>query len=180
MVATPTMGSGGIGLDMKKTTSVRADARTIIGLLAKNEAALGQLYQAYAVALPAMKDLWVKLTVDEQHHAQWLEALALQAAVADPPVPCCWPRQAAVESSLEYINRETLRARQPGLTAVAALSIAKDLEDALLEKQFFRAAEGVSPNVKAVFGRLIAATEKHRQVVLDALAKAKASLPEAV
>jgi hypothetical protein len=34
--------------------------------------------------------------------------------------------------------------------------------------------------VKAVFGRLITATEKHRQVVLDALDKAKASLPEAV
>ncbi len=141
---------------------------------------MGDSIKPMPVALPAMMDLWVKLAVDEQHHAQWLETLALQAAVADPPVPCSWPRQAAVESSLEYISRETLRARQPGLTAVAALSIARDLEDALLEKQFFRAAEGVSPNVKAVFGRLIAATEKHRQVVLEALDKAKASLPEAV
>jgi hypothetical protein len=163
---------------MARTLSVTSDALTIVELLARNEVALGRLYQGYAAALPSLSDLWLRLAGEEQHHAEWLRSLTSRIAATDPPSACSWPRRAAVESSLKHIETQVLRANQPGLTVVAALSIAKDLESSLLEKEFFRAVQGICPEVEAVLSRLIAATEKHRQLVVDALKLAKDKLTD--
>jgi hypothetical protein len=152
---------------------LKEDARGVVQMLADHELALKELYQTYATALPSLKDLWLKLAEDEQRHADWLDSLGSGAGGANGPGPGSWPRPAAIETSLKYVRGQIVRARQAQVTLLIALSVAKDLESALLEKEFFKVAQGASPEVRAVLGRLITATETHWQTVTDALNAAK-------
>ncbi len=149
------------------------NTRTIMEMLANHELALKELYQTYAERVPALKDLWLKLAADEQRHSDWLDAVTSKVGPDKLLAPCRWPRPVAIESSLRYVQVQILRARQAEVTPLAALSIAKDLENALLEKEFFKVAEEVCPEVRVVLGRLVAATQKHWQTVAEALDRAK-------
>jgi hypothetical protein len=156
------------------------DPRTIVEMLANHELALKQLYQTYALRFPQFKDLWLKLVADEQHHADWLNSLLAKTGPANPLAPCCWPRPTAIESSLKYIQGEILRARRPEVTSMGALSIARDLESSLLEKEFFKVAQGASPEVREVLGRLVTGTKGHREAIVQALDQAKRDIPDSV
>ena len=156
------------------------DPRTVAEMLATHELALRQLYQAYAQRFPTFKDFWLQLANDEQHHANWLGVLLAKTGPSNPLDPRGWPRPAAIESCLKYVQEQILRAQRSEVTCMAALSIARDIENSLLEKRFFRVAEGASPQVKAVLGRLTGDTERHLQVVLEALNQARRDVPDPV
>ncbi len=160
---------------MERSITLTEDTRTIVEMVANHELALKELYQTYAERVPASKALWLRLVQDEQRHSDWLESLVSGLGSANPLGSCGWPRRAAIESSLEYIQVQILRARQTEVTLLTALSIAKDLENALLEKEFLKVADGACPEVREVFGRLVAGTKKHGQMVTEALAAAKLS-----
>ncbi len=147
--------------------------RSVAQMLVDHELALKELYQTYATMLPSRKDLWLKLADDEQRHADWLESLGPEVGSATGPGSGGWPRPAAVESSLKYIRAQILRARQAQVTLLVALAVAKDLESALLEKEFFKVADEASPETRVVLARLITATQKHWQIVTDAFNVAK-------
>jgi rubrerythrin len=152
---------------------LKQDARNVVQLLMDHELALKELYQAYATALPSLKGLWSKLAADEQRHADWLDSLGPEVGSTPRPGPQGWPRPAAIESSLKYVRAQILRARQAQVTTLTALAVAKDLESALLEKEFFKVVDGAVPEVRAVFDRLVIATEIHWRTVADALDAAK-------
>ena len=146
-----------------------------VEMLADHELALKQLYEAYSAKFPSKKDFWLKLAADEQRHSDWLESLMSKVDTGVPSASGGWPRPAAIESSLKYIREQTVRAKQGEVTLLGAFSIAKDLENALLEKEFFKVADGASPEVRAVLGRLVAATESHWRAVVEALDAAKSA-----
>jgi hypothetical protein len=158
---------------VERSNPLAEDARAIVEMLASHELAIKQLYQTYALRFPSFKDLWLGLAADEQRHADWLGSLVAHLSPANPLAPCGWPRPAAIESSLEYIQVQLLRARRPEFSAVAALSIAKDLENSLLEKEFFKVAQGASPEVREVLGQLVTGTERHWRTVAEALDRAR-------
>ena len=155
------------------------DTGTIVKMLSDHELALKELYQTYAVRIPSLKDLWLRLAEDEQCHSDWLGSLVSKVEAGSFSNPCGWPRPAAIESSLKYIRAQIVRAKQSEVTLLAALSIAKGLESALLEKQFFKVAADACPEVRAVLGRLVIGTQKHWQAVTEALDKAKRGLCDA-
>jgi rubrerythrin len=136
---------------------LKQDARNVVQLLMDHELALKELYQAYATALPSLKDLWSKLAADEQRHADWLDSLGPEVGSTPRPGPQGWPRPAAIESSLKYLRAQILRARQAQVTTLTALAVAKDLESALLEKEFFKVAD-LPPGINRVL-RFVRANE---------------------
>jgi hypothetical protein len=164
---------------LKGATTLTEDTGTIVKMLSDHELALKELYQTYAVRIPSLKDLWLKLAEDEQCHSDWLGSLVSKVEAGSFSNPCGWPRPAAIESSLKYIRAQIVRARQSEVTLLAALSIAKGLESALLEKQFFKVADDACPEVRVVLGRLVIGTQKHRQAVTEALDKAKRGICDA-
>jgi len=161
------------GPTLKGAVPLTEDTRTIVEMLADHESALKDLYQAYAAKIPLLKDLWLKLAEDEQRHSNWLGSLVSKVGADDPPDPRGWPRPAAVASSLKYIRAQIIRAQQTEVTLLVALSIARDLESALLEQELLKVPHGASPEVHAVFGRLVAETKSHRRTIVQALDAAK-------
>ncbi|MCU0917416.1 MAG: hypothetical protein MUC88_23050 [Planctomycetes bacterium] len=152
--------------------------RTIVKMLSDHELALKELYLTYAAKIPSLKDFWLGLAEDEQRHSDWLQSLISAAGTDDSQDLGCWPRFAAVESSLKYIRAQTVRAKQGEIPLLVALAIAKDLESALLEKEFFRVADSTSSEVRAVLGKLVAGTETHGRAVAKALDAAKCAAPD--
>ncbi len=142
-------------------------------LLIEHELALKQLYEVFAVAFPARRDLWLGIAGDEQDHADWLGALRSK----DAPGKQAWFDQRfkpqAIRSSIRYVEQQATKARESRLTQREALSIARDLENALIEKQFSRMSESLPAGVRSVLSEIAAATEGHRQAFSEALAAEK-------
>jgi hypothetical protein len=153
--------------------ALNEETRKTLRLLMEHELALKELYQAYAALFPSRADLWLRLAGDEQHHGDWLHTLLTAAEAAQDQRPCLWPRTAAVEASLRYVRTQIVRAGGAEIPLLTALAVAQDLENALLEKEFFKAAEGVCPEVHKVLDRLVVGTERHWRLVTEALDHAR-------
>ena len=134
----------------------------------KHELALGALYEAFSVALATHGQLWRRLAAEEQSHAEMLESLR-----ADPHVNR-WlhgtgVRVVAIRSSIDYMHSLASRARAGGVSALQAISIAKDMETSLIEEQFSRMTPAWSPSAGSLIAQLVSETERHRLSMLEAL-----------
>jgi len=145
------------------------NAPDVVELLIRYELAIKQLYEAFAAAFADRRSFWQALAQDEQRHADCLSALRsggmldawLQQDVTVKPQ--------ALLSSIAYVDSQAQRAREGNLAPVQALSIAKDLESALLEKQFSKISASVSPEARSMLMDIAAETDRHRMVVTEAL-----------
>jgi rubrerythrin len=134
-------------------------------LLREHEKAIGRLYAAYAHRFPRDREFWLGLAREEQQHAQWVESL--QARVEEDPSSLAVDRfpTGTIELSLAYVNRLTENAGDPHLTRANALSIALDLERALLEHRYFEVFAGNDPQIQRTLQLLRQCTQTHLQKV---------------
>ena len=141
----------------------------ILELLIEHELALKRLYEAFALDFADRRDLWLSLARDEQGHAHGLERLRPQSAEVGRLWFDSGLRPQAVRSSLVYVESQTVRAEGGGLTSIQALSIARDLEDALIENQFSKLSGPANLEVRSVLDELSAETARHRKLLAEAL-----------
>lgn len=78
-------------------------------------------------------------------------------------------RLQAIKSSIGYVESQIARAQEGRLSLVQALSIAKDLEHALIEEQFSRLSDSLHVEAGPILAQLAAETEGHRNVLAEAL-----------
>lgn len=71
-----------------------------------------------------------------------------------------------IELSLAYVNRLTENANAPSLTRTNALSIALDLERALLEHRYFEVFKSDDPRIERTLDLLRQSTQSHQEKVL--------------
>jgi hypothetical protein len=79
----------------------------------------------------------------------------------------------AINTSIGYVENQIARAKEENLSLLQALSIAKYLESALLEKQFFKIQESTPKEIRSVMVSLTDETEKHLNTVVELLASEK-------
>ena len=135
----------------------------LIELLARNETVLSQLYRTYAKRFPAQEAFWNRLTEDELRHADWVHALGLQAAEGAVAFKSRRYTEKTLRGFIAYIKELIPRAEYH--TLVQCLSLALDIEKALIEKKFFVVFAGDSPAFARLLKRLAAATGKHIEAV---------------
>jgi hypothetical protein len=157
---------------------MKEDAAKVLELLIEHELALKHLYQAYASALAESRELWHTLAGDEQGHADRL------AHLRDEPAFDQWISQEshvkpqALRSSIDYVGSQISRAQGGRLSRMQALAVAKDLEDALIDRQLLLPAASGCMEIDRIMGELRSDTERHRQLIADALAEEKGLLPQ--
>ncbi|MGE5294511.1 MAG: hypothetical protein ACM3VT_06760 [Solirubrobacterales bacterium] len=141
-------------------TTIRA-----LDLLKEHELAIGRLYAAYAGRFPRDREFWMGLSREERQHAEWVESLRMR--VDEDPSALAADRfpTGAIELSLAYVRRLIESVDAPSLTRVNALSIALDLERALLEHKYFEVFKSGNPRVKRTLQLLRRSTESHLQKV---------------
>lgn len=150
-----------------------------LDLLIEHERAIGRLYNAFAEKLVEHQHFWHNLATEEQSHADRLAQLHASPSLA------AWLgdenrlKPDAIKSSIDYVISQTELSRKGPFPQLRALSVARDLESALLEKIFARVGSTVPPDVRSVLMELAADTERHRKAVLAMLENEKKGLSQA-
>jgi len=141
----------------------------ILEMLIKHELAIKQLYEEFAAMFTNRKDFWQRLAEDEQRHADTLEMLRSEPSINTLLLHESQIKPQAIALSIGYVESQTERAQKGNFNLLQALSIAKDLETALLEKQFSKLSDFASKEMRAILVNLAAETERHRNAVVEAL-----------
>ncbi len=136
-----------------------------LDLLKEHEIAIGRLYAAYARRFPRDREFWLGLSREEQQHAEWVESLRLR--IDEDPSSLVVNRfpTGTIELSLAYVSRLIENADASSLTRVNALSVALDLERALLEHKYFEVFQSDNPQIERTLQLLRQSTQSHLQKV---------------
>jgi hypothetical protein len=153
----------------KEDERVRDREPDLLELLIGHEIALKKLYDLFASEFPARSDLWGGLAGDEARHADLLGTLRTRQAVGQLLSPDGRLKPQAVKSSIAYVESQVARARRRDFSLVGAIVIAKDLETALIEKQFSKMDNTSAAEARPILAALAAETEAHRRQLVDAL-----------
>ena len=133
----------------------------VIGQLSHCEAAIGRLYERYGEAFPSMRDQWLSLADQEKTHASLLRGL--QAAL--PPGQLLFNLERfstfRIAAILRYIEGRMQGVESWEPLPVEALSVALNLENTLIEADFYGIVRCDAPEFKYVAARLAADTRRH-------------------
>jgi len=133
----------------------------IIELLAEHEKEISRLYQEYARKFPEQKDFWSKIAHEEIEHARWI--FKLRSKIKEGSLYFKEGRfnMEAIKISLGYLKSQIIEAQNNKISAKNALSVARDIENGLIEKKFFEVFEPDCREIKQVFLDLATATRDH-------------------
>lgn len=141
----------------------------LLEALVGHEAAIGRLYQVFSEIFPTREAFWRSLALEEQGHADRLRAIGSDPAVNQWLAQESGLRPQAIRSSIEYVESQIERVRAGGLDLLRALVVARDLEHALIEEQFSRMSGSLNAVATPVLRDLAAETERHREMLSEAL-----------
>jgi rubrerythrin len=133
----------------------------VIEMLARNEEALSRLYRAYADKFPDYKDFWSDLADEEIEHSNWLRGLCPKIQEDSIYFNEGRFKPEAIQTFLNYLERELAKAREQEMLLINALSTALYIEEALIERKYFEVIEGDSVGLKHVLLDSAAAEESH-------------------
>lgn len=139
----------------------------ILELLIKHELAIKELYETFATIFKNHTSFWQELANDEQKHADRL------LEFRSNPTTNNWLRSAskfkaeAINTSIGYIENQISQAKKGNFNILQALSIAKDIESALLERIFHKLKDSALKEIESVLIILAEETEKHLRKVIQ-------------
>jgi hypothetical protein len=157
--------------------SMQADQLQTIGLIAAHEAAIAELYSAYAAKFPASSDLFSQLAAAERDHARHITDFATAVRTGKVHIRTDRFAPAAFLNSLDFIREQVQEAPNPDVSLLKALSIAYDLENGLIERRYFEVVEGDPEELRDLLQRLEAETSEHRDLVRVAWDKERQHSP---
>ncbi len=141
----------------------------LIEKLMANEIAVGRLYYEFSVCFIEDNDFWLQLSKEEQKHSIWIKELLELVRNGEVKRGTTNLKTQAVETAIKYVDSVREKCRMSKISRLNAYAIAFDLENSLLEKNFFSVFSLDSPAFKEVHDALIRETEKHRKTIGEAL-----------
>ena len=133
----------------------------VIKLLAEHEKVIGQLYKEYARKFPEQKNFWSKIAREEIEHASWIFKLRSKIEEGSLYFKEGRFKMEAIKTSLGYLKSQITEVQNNKISAKNALSVARDIENGLIEKKFFEVFEPDCREIKQVFLDLATATRDH-------------------
>lgn len=137
----------------------------ILTLLSVHERAIGDLYAAFATALPAERRFWDSMTGEEMTHAAIINELINTSQPDSIQIDPKRLRPIAIQNSIDFVRGKTKEVKTNGITAVEALALARTLEHSLIEAQFFTIIQTNDSNLKRKIERLETQTIHHRTLI---------------
>ncbi|MGB2696592.1 MAG: ferritin family protein [Candidatus Zixiibacteriota bacterium] len=141
--------------------STKDEQINIVDTLAKHEEAINRLYRTYADKFPDHQEFWMNLATDESKHSEWLRKLLDKAKEGTVFIDEKRFKVQAIQTSLDFILRQIADAENDKIEFKNALSVALDIERAMIEKKYFEVFEGDSVELKHVLLALAESTKEH-------------------
>jgi len=139
----------------------QADQLQTIGLIGAHEAAIAELYRAYAARFPQYATLFTALFEEEIAHARLLAEFVEKVRTGTVQIQSDRFTPQAIHASLDHIGERLKEARKGEVSALAALSTAVDLENGLIEKRSFEVVETDAPELQRILRTLLTDTTAH-------------------
>lgn len=138
-------------------------------LLIQHERAIGRLYALFAEVFPEHREFWEQVRDEEQRHADCLQGLSSKESLKQWFATNSQFKRLSIRGSLEYLARQMERIKMGPISLLEALSIAGDLEEALIEKQFISLNVSGPEEIKSVMKTLVSDTQRHRRMIAEKL-----------
>ena len=144
------------------------DELDVLGLLIRHELTIKHLYEIFSTMFTERKAFWENLAVAEQRHADWLSSLQPDSSVSKWLMNESTLKPKAIKSSIEYVESQITRAEEGGMNLLQALSIAIDIEKALLERQYSKLkGSSIVGNGGTVMTNICNETEEHQKTLVE-------------
>ncbi len=147
---------------------MRKDEPELLEMLVRHESVVKELYEIFSTMFKDSQSLWKSLAADEQKHVEWLETLRSESTIGGL-LQGSQLKPQAITMSIRYVESQLARAREGKLSLLQAFSIARDLENAAVERVFSKLAGSAPEKIRSVLIDLSAETEKHRRTIIEAL-----------
>ena len=138
-------------------------------LLIRHELAIKRLYELFAALFPHFNDFWQKIAGEEQQHADLLLRLQSKEPLKKWFLSDSQLKRLAITGSIQYVEAQIARIGKAKISLREALSIAKDLEDALIEKQFFKMTGSVPGEISVSVRDIVTGSRQHQKRIAEAL-----------
>lgn len=140
----------------------------LLELLEQMELDMCQLYKLLAEKFPKYANLWTTLSQQEILHAKWVKELSDMAkdekVVFDEKVT----RTYTVKKVLDMIQDTYAKTQANKISLMSALSICRDFEQSILEREFYNYFITKDPDAKALINQIKAETLDHQSKVKKA------------
>ena len=133
----------------------------------EHEKMLSKLYKSYSELFPE-EEIWEKLEKEEKKHAAWIQQII--SKICDETVyfnndpECC----ENIKKSLSIMSDEITKAKNNEVDITHAFKIAIEIEESMVEREFFKSMDSDAPFVGDVLKKIIADTEIHRDSLIQA------------
>jgi rubrerythrin len=142
-------------------------------MMARHEEVIGELYGEYARNMPEYADFWQRLAGEEAGHAAWIRKLFTEVKNGTVTFKESRFNVKAIETSMRYVKGWIVQAKSEALDPMQALSMARDIETSLIEKNYLASYEADSPEMKKVLNALKDSTTQHRERLNQMIIQAK-------
>jgi len=137
-----------------------------VELMAQNEDLTGSLYDIFAEKFTVSGHFWRKLAKEERGHAQILRWMASRIVENNGACEGVFSIEAA-RFLHKYLLKNIDQAKNQDIALVFALSIALDLENSLLEKDYFKVVDADSQEFKRSILKLVDDTKRHEKLIRE-------------
>jgi hypothetical protein len=145
--------------------------QALINRLMENEMAISRLYEQFGKTFSEDEKFWNEISREELLHFNWLKQLGDfvgKEKIGTRPTSL---RSQAVSTSITYINSLIETCRKEELPREKAYAAAYDVENSLLEKNFFSVFEFASTPYRKIQSEMTRQTRDHRDRIGEALKK---------
>ncbi|HAS82820.1 MAG TPA: hypothetical protein DCS43_09150 [Verrucomicrobia bacterium] len=150
-----------------------ASNNDLLERLQQHEEAVAEIYATFGDRIPCMADFWSNLVNEEKSHAMVINMIRKAIGNANLSLDTRKFNMTAVQTAIDFIRRQTEQIRVQGTTTVKALFLAINLEQAMIERDFFCIFETDSPDMKREFSALREHTLKHQRMLERMLEREK-------
>jgi len=148
----------------------------ILDLLEQLELEMGGLYKLFADKFPKYRDLWLQLSQQEAEHATWVAQLHDLAREEKVHFDEKLTRTYTVSKVLEILKEARSKTQGNKITLINALSISRDLEQSILEREFYNFFSGKDAVTSSLIRKFKIETLEHQNRLKDAWEKERKTL----
>jgi len=140
-------------------------ANFILEILEEIETSLSKYYDLCALIYPEDSQLWKTLSLDEINHSQFVARMR-EALMENPELfELGSIKLPVLKTFRQELYNQFSRLKKGEIPRKNTFHIARDLENSLMEHQFYRALEGGDAKFKDLKKRIIQETENHFQKI---------------
>ena len=142
------------------------DLRETLNRLRDLELTIAELYRNCAEASGTDQDFWRAMERAEERHA--LNIVRLLDFLAQKPQGLTFGRRfqtAAIQTAIGGVRQNIRKIQDRGIRREKLLYLSRDLEQSLLERQFYEAIECRDPQCLGMIQEIIADTLAHREML---------------